>query len=214
MDVSEAINTRKTIRRFGSRPVDDEQIRQILEAGRRAPSGSNTQPWRFVVVRDDARKARLADASGGQKAVSTASVVIVVCADRNAMHGYARNRRWAEFRLAGMDEELATTGVIEAVKRIYDKETEQTRQNQLDAVSLASNTAIAVSFMLLRAQELGIGSCWLGAFSRSEAREIACVPDSLDVLWLLALGYPDITPVERPRKPLDEIVRYETWETG
>ena len=75
MDVVEAIAGRKTIRRFSSRPVAEELVGEILEAGRRAPSASNTQPWRFVVVRDEPGKSELAEAAFGQKAVATAPVL-------------------------------------------------------------------------------------------------------------------------------------------
>jgi len=57
-----------------------------------------------------------------------------------------------------------------------------------------------------------MGRVQLGRYGRGG--EIVAVPNSIEVLWLLALGYPDITPVDRPRKPVEEFVRYETWETG
>jgi nitroreductase len=216
MDIVEAIRNRKTIRRFSSQQIEDGLIDEILEAGRRAPSASNTQPWRFVVVRDETRKAALAEAAGGQKSVSTAQAVIVVCGETSAVKPAAWMKRWAEFRQAGMEEELTTTGVVEAVNRITparQKESERLGKECVVAVSLASNVAIAVSFMTLRAHELGLGSCWIGAFLTDEVRKIVRAPDSVEVMWMLAVGYPDITPVERPRKSIAELVRHETWET-
>jgi len=216
MDIAEAIMNRRTIRRFSSRPIEDGLIDEILEAGRRAPSASNTQPWRFVVVRDETRKAALAEAAGGQKSVSTAPVVIVVCGEPSAVKPAAWMKRWAEFRGAGMEEELATTGVVDAVNRMTparQKESERLGKEHVVAVSLASNVAIAVSFMTLRAHDLGLGSCWIGAFLTDEVRKIVRVPDSIEVMWLLAVGYPDITPVERPRRPIAELVHYEMWKS-
>ena len=52
MDVYEAIRTKHATRKFADRPVPDEAIRRIVNAGRRAQSSKNTQPWHFVVVRD------------------------------------------------------------------------------------------------------------------------------------------------------------------
>ena len=216
MDIVEAIRDRKTIRRFSSRAVEDRLVDEILEAGRRAPSASNSQPWRFVVVRDETRKAALAEAAGGQKSVSTAQVVIVVCGEPSAVKPAAWMKRWAEFRQAGMEEELTATGVVEAVNRITparQKESERLGKDHVMAVSLASNVAIAVSFMTLRAHELGLGSCWIGAFLKNDVRKIVRVPDFVEVMWMLAIGYPDITPVKRPRKSIAELVHYETWET-
>jgi nitroreductase len=52
MDVHECIRTRRTVRTFKSDPVPDEIVYNILQAGRWAPSSSNTQPWHFIVVRN------------------------------------------------------------------------------------------------------------------------------------------------------------------
>jgi nitroreductase len=60
MDALTAIDTLRTVRRFADRPVDDEALRTILDAGRRAGSSKNLQRWGFVVVRDRARLEQLA----------------------------------------------------------------------------------------------------------------------------------------------------------
>src|SRR3972149_10722735 len=80
MDVSAAILKRTTVRRWDSRPVEKEKIEKVLEAGRRAPSWGNTQPWRFIVLQDKARIEEIAKAGGGQPQASTAPVLIVCCA--------------------------------------------------------------------------------------------------------------------------------------
>ena len=59
MELFDAINNRRSIRRYQADPVDDETVNKILEAGRWAPSWANTQCWRFVVVRDPEIKARI-----------------------------------------------------------------------------------------------------------------------------------------------------------
>ena len=66
MDVSEAIQKRVTIRRWKPTPVEKEKIVKVLEAGRRAPSWGNVQPWRYIVVQDKARIEELAKVAGGQ----------------------------------------------------------------------------------------------------------------------------------------------------
>src|SRR5260221_10486659 len=52
MNVLEAIRTKRATRQFASQPVSDEQVRTVVDAGRRAQSSKNTQPWHFVVVRE------------------------------------------------------------------------------------------------------------------------------------------------------------------
>ena len=84
MDVMEAIRKRRSIRSYQDRPVEEEKLRAVLEAGRLAPSASNRQEWRYVVVRDPGMRAKLAEAAGGQKFVGEAPVVLVACAKTDA----------------------------------------------------------------------------------------------------------------------------------
>jgi len=62
MDLFDAIRGRKSIRKFKDLPVPDEDVRKILDAGRRAPSANNTQPWSFLVIRDKAVLKQMAEA--------------------------------------------------------------------------------------------------------------------------------------------------------
>lgn len=79
MDLFETIFSRRSVRKFISKPVEDEKILRILDAARWAPSAGNTQDWFFVVVRDQGRKFQLSEAALGQYWIANASVVIVVC---------------------------------------------------------------------------------------------------------------------------------------
>lgn len=83
MDVFEAITKRQSIRCFKPEPVSDDSMKVILEAGRLAPSSLNKQRRRFIVVNDELKKARLADASQDQRFVAKAPTIIVVCSDDN-----------------------------------------------------------------------------------------------------------------------------------
>jgi nitroreductase len=79
MDVTEAIIGRRSIRSFLSRPVEEEKLMAVLDAGRQAPSARNLQDWKFVVVRDPATRKSLAEAARNQEFVGQAPVVIVAC---------------------------------------------------------------------------------------------------------------------------------------
>ncbi len=82
MAVMEAIRTRKSVRRYADQPVDAEKLNAVLEAGRLAPSASNRQEWRFVVVRQPEIRKKLAEATSSMAAfVGQAPVIIVACAD-------------------------------------------------------------------------------------------------------------------------------------
>jgi nitroreductase len=81
MDVYEAIATRKSVRSYRDEDVPEELLERILAAARIAPSASNRQEWRFVVVRDPATRQQLVQAANGQRFVGQAPVVLACCAE-------------------------------------------------------------------------------------------------------------------------------------
>lgn len=85
MEVLEAINTRRSIRKYKSDPVDDKMLETVLEAARQAPSWANTQCWHFVVVRKAETRGKLSntldEANPARDAVGSAPLVIVACAE-------------------------------------------------------------------------------------------------------------------------------------
>lgn len=80
MDVFEAIEKRRSTRTYLDKPVEEEKLLKILEAARLAPSASNRQEWRFVVVKDRKTRLKLKVAAKGQTFVEEAPIVIVCCA--------------------------------------------------------------------------------------------------------------------------------------
>lgn len=84
MDVFEAIEKRRSIRKFKPEPVKKEDLRKILEACRLAPSGSNRQPWYFIIVKDIETKRALSIAANNQKFIADADVVIAALGDPSA----------------------------------------------------------------------------------------------------------------------------------
>ena len=76
MDFLELVETRHSVRHYQPRDVEPEKLERILEAVRLAPSGSNRQPWKFVVVRDPEVRRRLVEACSGQQSVAQAPVII------------------------------------------------------------------------------------------------------------------------------------------
>ena len=80
MELAEAIQKRRSIRKYLPRKVENDKLDRVLEAARLAPSAKNLQEWRFVVFRDEGRRKRLAEAAKGQTFVGEAPVVIASCA--------------------------------------------------------------------------------------------------------------------------------------
>jgi nitroreductase len=79
MDFYEVVRTRRSVRSFRQNPIPKEVLGRVLEAVRIAPSGSNRQPWRFIVVKDEATKQRLVPACDNQSFIAEAPLVIVAC---------------------------------------------------------------------------------------------------------------------------------------
>jgi len=76
MDTIETIMNRRSVRKFQSKPVSDEDLKTIIEAGRQAPSAANRQPWHFVVVKNEDQREKLAEACSGQTWLAGAAVII------------------------------------------------------------------------------------------------------------------------------------------
>jgi nitroreductase len=81
VNVIEAIKKRCSVRAYEDREVEKEKLQTLLESARLAPSASNLQEWRIVVVRDKAMRAKLAEAANKQSFVAQAPVVLVFCAE-------------------------------------------------------------------------------------------------------------------------------------
>jgi nitroreductase len=170
MDVLDAIKTRKSVRKYLNKTVEKKKLTAILKAGRLAPSASNRQEWRFIVVSDREKKRKLAEAANQQTFVGEAPVVIAACAETNG--------------------HVMTCG----------------------QACYPIDVAIALDHMTLAAAELGLGTCWIGAFDENRVKQILNIPAEIRVVTLMPLGYPsDSSMANKKRLPFKEIVRYEHW---
>jgi nitroreductase len=170
MDVFEVIRKRRSIRSYKDLEVEEEKLLKILEAAREAPSASNRQEWRFVVVRDKETKKKLCKAAKGQRFVEEAPVVIACCAET--------------------DNHIMSCGQL----------------------CYPIDVAIAIDHMTLAAIELGLGTCWIGAFYEEEVKKILDIPHQVRVVELLTLGYPQEEPTSpKERLPLQDIIFLEEW---
>jgi len=184
MDLFEAIRTRRSVRRFADKPVEEEKIAAILEAARQAPSWANLQCWRFVVVKNQSTRERLSDLSyvesffaprgyksnPAKKGIAEAPVVIVACADP------------------------AQSGAI------------------WEQPYYLTDIGIASQNLMLASRALGLGTVFVGVFNEQEVRDLLGIPANLRVVGIFPLGYPREEKGDGPaRRPLSEIVFYERW---
>ena len=207
MEVSAAIMKRASIRRFKPAPVEKAKIVKVLEAGRRAPSWGNTQPWRFIVVQDKAKREELAKACGGQPTVGAAPVVIVCCAtiDDFTRKGHGEALK-SLIPVGAMTEELMNIVLQSDVFAPY------LRGEAVMAVKAGEQLMIAIAYMTLEAVNQGLSTCWVGAITPKEVHKVMNLPDSIFVHSLLPLGYADEDPKPRPRKDVNKVVFWEKYE--
>jgi len=214
MEVTEAIQKWRSIRKYKSQPILDETLRKILEAGRRAPSWCNVQPWHFIVIEDPSIKQKLSELAGGQKQVALAPIVIGVCGDLAA---------WDKPKHREALMELVHSGVINVPEEVIDN---VLLNDQLIYVAghgpaiILSRTfeqlGIAYAFMAIEATNQGLGMCIVGAFGNEitqaqkklyeEIKASLGIPEKMYLLCMLTLGVPDEEPKPRPRKLFDNIV--------
>jgi nitroreductase len=214
METTQAIHNWRSIRKYKKEPVSQESLRKILEAGRRAPSWENIQPWHFIVIEDQAVKEKLSQLSMGQRHVTEAPVVIGVCGDLAA---------WDKPKNRAALVELMQAGVIPVTEEIIDG---FMLKNPVFCVAehgpsiILSRTfeqlGIAYGFMAIEAVNQGLGMCMIGAMGNEvtkgmedlykEVRSLLNLPEHMYLLTLLTIGVPDETPRERPRKDFNKIV--------
>lgn len=205
LTVAEVIRQRRSIRSFRSHPVSEQVIQDMLEAARLAPSGSNRQPWRFIVVTNAAEKARLRQICVGQAFIEQAPVVFVCCADLTAYSQSARRKRYQEFIDYGVTETLSGRFADPAYRASLLAEPELQLRTFLTAA--VANTYIAIEHMVLTATALGLGTCWVGALGdEGEMEAFFSLPTTTVVVAVLPVGYPTMVPPPRPRVSLSEIL--------
>jgi len=187
LTVMEAIQQRRSIRKFQDTPIPDELIEQMLEAARLAPSGTNRQPWRFQIIKEKATIQRLFDeASFGEKQLLNAPVVIVCGSE---LLSFVKGHKLAP---PNSDYYGADSDNWDDIKQFIP-----------DANLY---TGIAVEHMVLAATALGLGTCWLQRIRYGQVAKILGWPRHIVVLTLLLVGYPDEDPPPRPRLSLADII--------
>lgn len=203
MKLLDAMKSRRSIRKFKPEPVPEDYIKELLEAGRMAPSGSNLQPTRYVVIKSEEARAKLKECTM-LPFVWQAPVVIAVCIDSNVVSKSAERYKELKEANAFVDTPLndsSASGSSSNRRKAMDEAT-------LKAY-LSLNAAIAVDHITLRAVDLGLGSCWVMMFDKEKAKSLLNLEDTYHVVALLPIGYPDQAPAQRPRLSMDEVLLKE-----
>lgn len=208
------IAKRQSVRQYSDKKIPKENIEEILEAGRIAPSWMNVQPWHFIVVEDEETKTLLSVSAKYQKQIKEASHVIVLLGDFAAWNNKNFGKILTE---KGMPED--------SVQHILSDKGYNPAQNS-SAILMArtmEQCSYAMAFMNLQAQSLGIDCCIIGAFANEltgftpdvyeTVKEKLNVPDSAMIAGMLTLGYrkDGVKNLPKRRKLFETVVSYEKY---
>jgi len=175
----------KSIRKYKSTPVSDQDLKDILEAGTRASNTGNMQVYSIVVTRDEEMKKKLAPTHFNQPMATQAPVLLTFCADIN------RFNKWCKQRDAepGYDNFLWFTNAV------------------IDAMLASQNCCLA-------AEDKGMGICYLGTttYNADKIIDILKLPKGVIPITTVVVGYPDENPELTDRLPLEGVVHYETYK--
>ena len=174
----------RTIRKYQQRPIPEELLLKILEAGTRASTTGNMQVYSVVVTTDGSIKKRLAPCHFNQPMVVEAPVVLTFCADFN------RFNKWCMLRRAepGYDNFLSFFTAA------------------IDALLVAQNVCIA-------AESMDLGICYLGTttYTAGEIIDILDLPRGVVPVTTVTLGYPGEEPGLTDRLPLDAVIHRDIY---
>ena len=202
------IQKRRSARKFKPDPIPDECVDKIIEAARWAPSGANSQPWEFIVI----KKQELKD-----------EITKLVIESRTRAHRLELTRE-AEQRFPTYIKPPSPKPAFSAApvfillcgdprtKDAYPlSEVPSRRQSHF-----ISGLASAFLYMNLAVTTLGLGSQWLsatgGPFEQCLIKNILGIPDKLEIYDMIVVGYPDSEPVPRPLRAREEAVHYDYYD--
>ena len=190
--ITELLRNRFSVRKFQDKPIPEEVVQAILEAGRLSPSGGNEQPWTFGVITDRTLIARIAETAYGQDWIARAPLLIVLCT-------------------VGVGDERGGRDIQKHRFPEYKEAIEKLDQELYWALNQEEHqTKIAGTHMALVALEHGVGSCWVSLFEVKRLAKLLNLPRGTMPSEILVLGYPEEARQLTRKKNLDEVVFYNT----
>jgi len=193
---------RQSIRHYDPQhKMDEKEIREILEIATLAPSSSNLQSWRFLVVQDQTTKEELLPIANNQQQIVDASVVIAVLGDKQAYKN-AEKIYSALVEKGRMTEETKKFYVDSIIENYGNFSNEQATR-----VAMIDGGLVAMQLMLA-AKAKGYDTVPIGGFNPQKFVEAFHVPENLEPVMLICLGKAVKAGFEKVRLPLDDVL---TW---
>jgi nitroreductase len=203
----ELLKNRRSIRAFTDEPVSEDTVDKILEAARWAPSGANSQPWEFIVIRDQSTKDQMATWGRQQQELV-----------HEAEMTRPEELRWASAARPVADPVFKTSPVLilvigdPRVSRSFPLLAYVEREEQNFISALAS----AFLNMTLAATSLGLGCHWTSlvssAYPSAMIRDLLGIPEGYRIYDMLGLGYPAMEPKPRLVREREAMTHYERYD--
>lgn len=198
--LSEIIKERHSVRKYDSTYIiSQEEIKDMLKEATQAPSSSNLQPWRFIVIQDQEAKKELRAIANNQEQVETASAVIAVLGDKEMYKSVEDVYRSAYE--AGFMDEANMNRLIEGTNKTYPFAPEEVLKN------IASFDAGLVSMQLmLIAKDKGYDTVPMGGFDKEKFVKMFNVSDRLFPIVLISVGKAEAPAFNTTRLPLEDVL--------
>lgn len=198
--LSEVIKERRSVRKYDSTyKISQEEINDMLKEATQAPSSSNLQPWRFIVIQDQEVKKELRAVANNQEQVETASAVIAVLGDKEMYKSVEKVYRSAYD--AGFMDEANMNRLIEGTNKTYPFASEEVLKN------IASFDAGLVSMQLmLIAKNRGYDTVPMGGFDKEKFAKMFNLEERLFPIVLISLGKAAAPAFNTTRLPLEDVL--------
>ncbi|MBT2637656.1 nitroreductase family protein [Bacillus sp. ISL-39] len=200
--LSSVIRERRSVRKYDPDfKISREEILDILKEAALAPSSSNLQPWKFIVIQDEETKKELRAIANNQEQVETSSAVIAVLADREMYHNGEKVYR-SSFEAGYMDD-TTMNRMIENTNKLYPAAPVGMREN------IASFDAglITMQIMLI-AKARGYDTVPMGGFNKQQFIEKFNIDERYMPVLLLPIGKAAVPGHPTTRIPVEEIVEF------
>jgi len=209
LDLLKAIKERRTVRKFKPDDIESEPVRVMIDAARWAPSAANRQPWEFIVISREETRRRIAE-----------------------LYVQAYLREAEELPESKYADELYVEDLEKLKEKIHRLKDKLRAQLEIPPVhiiicadptkskSYIVDTAAAIQNMLLAAYSLNLGTAWidlsstlLGEFFDKQAlKDLLDIPEEIEVMAIIPVGYPDEKPPPPPRRLIREIAHREKYQ--
>jgi nitroreductase len=200
--LSTVIRERHSVRKYDSNyKISRNELSEMITEATLAPSSSNLQPWKFIVIQDTDLKKELRTIANNQEQVETASAVIAVLGDKEMYKNASKVGRCAYD--AGLIDEATMTRMIEGSTKLYSSASDEKR------AEIASYDAGLVSMqMMLIAKARGYDTVPMGGFDKQKFIDRFEVSERYFPIVLIALGKAEAPGRQTTRLPLDEVVSF------